>query len=156
MLKHGNVEDITREVEKEAKKLNLTKNKEGLYDFPLGTIIRYNREVNKKNETYLLLAMMKLDEKFRACTDMAEFEHTLMKMWIEIDKVYAGHPIVIPLLGTGISRFKNRSKNPETLLRCLLCTLNVSGVCFNSVVKIILYNEKKKFPFYEYRYMFSN
>lgn len=155
MLEHGNIEDIREIVEKEAKRLQLKENKDGLYDFPLGTIIRYDRKVCGKRETYLLLAMMKLDEKFKACTNMAEFENMLMKMWTEIDRVYAGHSVVIPLLGTGISRFTDRSKSSETLLRCLLCTLNVSGVCLNSVVKIIIYDKTKKFPFYEYKYMFN-
>lgn len=155
MLEHGNIEDIKEILEKEAKGLQLKKNEDGLYDFPLGTIIRYDREVCGRSETYLLLAMMKLDEKFKACTDMSEFENMLMKMWTEIDRVYAGHSVVIPLLGTGISRFKDRFKSSETLLRCLLCTLNVSGVCLNSVVKIVIYEKTKKFPLYEYKYIFN-
>ena len=155
MLKHGNIENILEVVKKEAERLQLNKNKDGLYDFPLGTIIRYDSKVSGKDKTYLLLAMMKLDEEFRACTNMSEFENMLMKMWKEIDRVYAGHSIVIPLLGTGISRFNDCPKNSEMLLRCLLCTLNVSGVCLNSVVKIVIYDKTKIFPFYEYRYMFN-
>ena len=155
MLEHGNISDILGVVEKEAIRLSLTKNENGLYDFPLGTIIRYIRKTDDKDENYLLLAMTKLDDQFKACTNMAEFENMLMRMWTEIDRVYAGHPIVIPLLGTGISRFKDKSKNTEMLLRCLLCTLNVSGVRLNTTVKIVIYDETKRLPFYEYRYMFN-
>ena len=155
MLEYGNIPDIIDIVEKEAIRLHLNKNENGLYDFPLGSIIRYDSKANEKNETYLLLAMTELDEQFKACTNMAKFENMLMKMWTEIDRVYAGNSIVIPLLGTGISRFEDNSKNAEMLLRCLLCTLNVSGVCLNAVVKIVIYSETRKFPFYEYRYMFN-
>lgn len=155
MLEHGNIPDILKVVEKEASRLNLSKNEDGLYDFPLGTIVCYNREVDGRDEKYLLLAMTELDTQFRACTNMAKFESMLMKMWTEIDRVYAGNSVVIPLLGTGISRFEDKSKDTEILLRCLLCTLNVSGVHLNSVLKIVIYDETKRFPFYEYMHMFN-
>lgn len=154
MLEHGNVFDIQKIVEKEAARLGLIKNEDGLYDFPLGSIVCYDRKVNGQDEHYLLLAMTELDSQFKSCTNMAKFENMLMKMWTEIDRVYAGNPVVIPLLGTGISRFEDKYKNTEMLLRCLLCTLNVSGVHLNTVVNIVIYDETKRFPFYEYMYMF--
>ena len=152
MLEHGTVSGICRAIDDEALRLKLSKNEDGLYDFPLGSIICYR---NSCGETYLMLAMTELDDEFRAFTDMATFESMLMKMWIEIDRVYAGNQIVMPLLGTGISRFKDGFKKPETLLRCLLCTLNVSGVNLNSNVCIVIYDRSKKFPFYEYKHMFK-
>ena len=46
-LQHGELKEIQSAIKAEAKRLNLSENTEGLYDFPLGTIICYNRTRNK-------------------------------------------------------------------------------------------------------------
>lgn len=153
ILEHGNISDIKRAIDSEALRLGKRKNENGLYDFSLGTVICYHNA--DENENYLMLAMTELDSDYRAYTDMAKFENMLMKMWREIDRVYAGRPIVLPILGTGISRFKDGYKKPETLLRCLLCTLSGSGVTLKSEVNVIIYGNSKEFSLYEYRYMFK-
>lgn len=154
VLEHGNVEDIKVAVEKEARRLHLSVNSDGLYDFPLGTIVRYDS--SKDNKTYLMLAMTELNENYEAHTNMAKFEHMLMKMWSEISRVYASNDVAIPLLGTGISRFDDGPKNKEALLKCMLCTLNSSCVTFNSKVKVIINGNAKDIPFYEYKDMFRS
>lgn len=154
MLEHGNITDIEKVIDKEASRRNLTKNNEGLYDFPLGTIIRYDN--NNNGETFLLLSMAELDADYKAYTNMAKFESMLVKMWTEIDRVYAGHPIIIPLLGTGITRFEDGFKSPESLLRCLLCTLNGCGISLKSEVKVVIYNKLTNSSLYEYMYMFKH
>ncbi|MBR3784926.1 MAG: hypothetical protein IKJ77_00755 [Firmicutes bacterium] len=153
VLKHGVKEEIEQIVDVEAKKLKLKKNKDGLYDFPLGTIIRYDSSVD--GHTYLMLAMTKLNSQHEAHTNMADFETMLMKMWKEINRVYARNDIVLPILGTGISRFDDGPKEPEDLLRCMLCTLNSSGVTLKSNVEIIIYGDAKEIPLYEYRNLFN-
>jgi len=152
VLEHGKKEEIESIVKTEAEKLRLQKNSNGLYDFPLGTIIRYDSSVD--NQTYLMLAMAELNTKYEAHTNMAEFELMLMKMWKEISRVYASNNVVLPVLGTGISRFDDGPKNKEALLRCMLCTLNSSGVSLNSEVKIVIYGEVKDISLYEYKDMF--
>ena len=154
VLEHGNADEIKSVVEKEAKRLHLTANSDGLYDFPLGTIIRYDS--SKDNHTYLMLAMTELDRNYEAHTNMAKFEHMLMKMWSEINRVYASNDVVLPLLGTGISRFDDGPKNKEALLRCMLCTLNSSGVTLNAKVKVLIYGDAKDIPLYEYKDMFKS
>lgn len=154
VLEHGNADEIKSVVEKEAKRLHLTANSDGLYDFPLGTIIRYDS--SKDNHTYLMLAMTELDRNYEAHTNMAKFEHMLMKMWSEINRVYASNDVVLPLLGTGISRFDDGPKNKEALLRCILCTLNSSGVTLNAKVKVLIYGDAKDIPLYEYKDMFKS
>lgn len=153
ILEHGNISDIKKAIDNEALRLSKRKNENGLYDFSLGTIICYYNA--DENENYLMLAMTELDSDYRAYTDMAKFENMLMRMWQEIDRVYAGRPIVLPILGTGISRFKDGFKKPETLLRCLLCTLSGSGVTLKSEVNVVIYDNLKEFSLYEYRYMFK-
>lgn len=154
VLEHGNADEIKSVVEKEAKRLHLTANSDGLYDFPLGTIIRYDS--SKDNHTYLMLAMNELDRNYEAHTNMAKFEHMLMKMWSEINRVYASNDVALPLLGTGISRFDDGPKNKEALLRCMLCTLNSSGVTLNAKVKVVIYGDAKDIPLYEYKDMFKS
>lgn len=151
-LNHGKIEEIEKVIEKEALRLGISKNDDGQYDFPLGTIIRYDSSVD--NHTYLMLALTELNADYEAHTNMAKFEHMLMKMWKEIDRVYASNDIALPLLGAGIARFDDGPKYKDSLLRCMLCTLNSSGVSFNSKVKILIYGDIKDFSLYEYKDIF--
>lgn len=152
ILEHGNKDEINIAIETEAKRLGLQKNNEGLYDFPLGTIVRYDSSVD--NYTYLMLAMTELNAEHEAHTNMAKFELMLMKMWKEISRVYALNDVVLPLLGTGIPRFDDGPKDKDDLLRCMLCTLNSSGVTLRSKVKVLIYGNIGDIPLYEYRNMF--
>lgn len=152
VLKHGNVKEIRATVEKEAIRRDISADEDGLYRFPLGTVIRYDSTVD--GETYLLLAVSELDANNEAHTNMAEFERTLMKMWREIYGKYALNPVVLPLLGSGILRFDDGPKERESLLRCLLCTLNASGVALNTDVSVVIYGNANDIPLYEYRDMF--
>ena len=152
VLNHGKKEEIEAAVEVEAKRLGLQKNNDGLYDFPLGTVVRYDSSVD--NQTYLMLAMTELNMQHEAHTNMAKFELMLMKMWAEIDRVYASNNIALPVLGTGISRFDDGPKDRESLLRCMLCTLNSSGANLKSKIDIIIYGDVKDISMYEYKNMF--
>lgn len=152
VLKHGNVKEIRATVEKEAIRRGINMDEDGLYRFPLGTVIRYDSTVD--GETYLLLAVSELDANNEAHTNMAEFERTLMTMWREIYGKYALNPVVLPLLGSGILRFDDGPKERESLLRCLLCTLNASGVTLNAEVSVVIYGDANGIPLYEYRDMF--
>lgn len=152
VLEHGNKEEIVSLIETAAKRLNIPEGKDGLYDFPLGTIIRYDSSTD--DQTYLMLAMTKLDENFEAHTSMAEYEQTLMKMWKEIDRVYAMNDIVVPLLGAGIPRFDSGPIGRDALLKCMLCTLNSSGVSLKANLRVVIYGDNKDIPLYEYKDMF--
>ena len=90
-MEHGKKEDIEKAVEAEAVRLGLKKNRDGLYNFPLGTVIRYNSSID--NHTYLLLAMAELNSDYEVHTNMAQYELMLMKMWKEINRVYANNNI---------------------------------------------------------------
>lgn len=152
VLEHGKKEDIEKTVEAEAVRLGLKKNRDGLYNFPLGTVIRYDSRVD--NHTYLLLAMAELNAHYEVHTNMAKYELMLMKMWKEINRVYANNNVVLPLLGAGIARFDDGPKYKDSLLRCMLCTLNSSGVTFNSKIEILMYGNSDGIQLYEYKDMF--
>ena len=152
VLNHGTAEEIRYVVEQEAKRQGLMPNIDNLYTFPLGTIIPYHSSVD--NETYLMLAMTELNDQFEAHTNMSQYEQMLMKMWQEIDRVYAKNNLALPVLGSGITRFDDGPKGNDAFLRCMLCTLNSSGVTLKSNVHIVIYGEAKDIPLYEYKDMF--
>lgn len=155
VIEHGDTNEIKEVVKEAAISKKLTANEDGLYDFDLGTIIRYDS--SKEEQTYLMLAMTELNSNHEAHTNMAKFEQMLINMWREIDRVYASHDIVLPLLGTGISRFDDGPKDNESLLKCMLCTLNVSGVTLNSNITVVIYPYKKSnIQLYEYKSMFKS
>lgn len=157
VLEHGEKKDIDKLVEKKAKELNLQRDVNGQFTFKPGTVIRYDSK--KDGNTYLLLAMTEIrkeGDKYKSYTTMSKYEHMLMKMWKEIDGIYASNDIVLPLLGSGISRFEDGPKDKGALLRCMLCTLNGSGVTLNAKVKIVLFNDAKSISLYEYKDMFRS
>lgn len=150
---HGNADDINAAVAKAAQELNLKQNTEKKYKFPLGSIVRYHS--NQDNHDYLLLAMMELNKKYEAHTTTREFEQTLTQMWKEIDRVYARKDIVLPLLGSGISRFDDGVKDDFELLRSMLYTLNSSGVNLKSSnISIVIYKDIENMPLYELKDIF--
>ena len=152
-LKHGDANEINEIVKKEAKQRGLRQNKDRLYTFELGTIIPYQNQ--SEDCTYLMLAMTELDDKYKSTTTLAKFEIMLMKMWHEIDRVYAGRNVALPLLGSGISRFEDGPRKKEDILRCMLCTLNTSGVTLKAQVEIIL-KDDSKIQLYEYKNIFRH
>lgn len=154
-LNHGRKDEIEIAVQERASKLGLSRNYEGLFDFPLGTIVKYVSSVD--NQTYLLVALTEIRNEnglYKAYTSDQKFENMLRNMWKELDGVYASHDISIPLLGAGISRFEGGVKDYRTLLSCILCTLYSSGIVFNSKIRIIIYGDSKDFSLYEYKDVF--
>lgn len=148
VLEHGEVPKIKKAIKGAAQRLHLARDHRGQYSFPLGSIVKYT---NENKEVFLMLAMTELNEDYESHTNMALFEQMLMNMWKEIDRVYNGEPVSIPLLGTGMTRFDDGEKDNATLLRCMLCTLNASGVKLKSQVKIVIQDNKEKMPLYEFK-----
>lgn len=147
VLEHGRIEEIKEAVRRGAERLSLKPDENGLYTFPLGSIVRYDSSVD--NQTYLMLAMTELNDNYESHTTMAKYEQMLMTMWKEINRVYASNDVVLPILGYGITRFDDRPKNKNALLRCMVCTLNASGRSYNSKIKIVIYGKSKDVPLYE-------
>lgn len=126
VLRHGTEETIRNAVRLEARRLGIQPDRDGAYEFPLGTVIRYDSPV--EDQVYLMVAISRLNEANEAHVTMAEFEGAMMAMWHGIDRIYARNPVNLPLLGSGILRFDDGPKDKKSLLRCLLCTLSASGV----------------------------
>lgn len=118
--------------------------------YKLGTII--------KNQDYFLLAFTHFDKDNRAFLDIDDYISCLMNMWNECDIHYGGQTVVLPLLGSGITRFHGYENiTDQELLELLIWTFKVSRIRFqyparvkilltqNCMDKINLYEIKKRF-----------
>ena len=104
--------------------------------------LRYRLGTIKVFDEYALLAFTHMDECDRAYLERGQYEDCLLNMWYELDRIYAGKRVVLPLLGSGITRFNGCARPSEDdLLRCMLCTLRMSGLRFKDGVLIALTRE---------------
>lgn len=102
--------------------------------YPLGRIIPYR--------DFLMLAFSHFDKQNKAYIEIGEYEMLLFRMWVEIRRIYAAKPIVIPLLGTGITNIEGMQEKDYTqFLKCILCTLKRSGFQPEKGITIILTTE---------------
>lgn len=106
-----------------------------------------------KHEEYLLAAFSKFDDDNRAFLTMKDYINCLLNFWNEIDIIYAGESVVIPLLGTGITRLNDcDDMSEQEKLELLLWSFKVSRVKFPypSKVTIVIHQARKdKINFYK-------
>lgn len=87
---------------------------------------------------YFLLAFSHFDDDNKAYISVEDYISCLMHMWNELDTYYAGRPIVLPLLGSGITRFNNSDITPQELLRYIIMTYKASKVKFNNTASLTI------------------
>lgn len=118
-----------------------------------GKIIKYKLGTIFKNNDYLLTAFSKFDENNRAYLNISDYINFLLNFWNEIDIHYAGKSVSIPILGSGITRFKGYENiSDQELLELLIWSFKVSRIKFTypSKVTILINNEKiDKINFYQ-------
>ena len=103
--------------------------------YQLGCVCPYN--------DYFLLAFSHFDDNNKAYISVEDYISCLMHMWNELDIYYAGRPVVIPLLGSGITRFNNSEVTSQELLKYIVMTFKASKVKFNNTSSLtIILNEK--------------
>jgi hypothetical protein len=138
---------INDDADLNAKVLDVNNNRPGgkKKKYRLGTIYQ--------NNDYLLTAFTKFDNENRAYLYMNDYVNFLLNFWNEIDIIYAGRSVSIPLLGSGITRFKEYDTVTEQeLLELLIWSFKVSRIKFTypSTVSIIIHESKKdKINFYK-------
>lgn len=79
---------------------------------------------------YLLVAFSKFDRNNMAYLYLKDYIACLIRFWEEVDRVYAGRSVSLPLLGSGITRFKDTSLQPQEILNILIWTFKISKVKF--------------------------
>lgn len=103
-------------------------------------------------DEYLLVAFSRFDKDNKAYLFMRDYINCLMTFWEEVDRVYASKSVAIPLMGAGITRFKDATVSEQELLELLIWSFKVSRVKFRHPAKVtIVIHEsmKDKINFYE-------
>lgn len=100
----------------------------------------------------LLVAFSRFNKDNMAQLTMREYINCLLTFWNEIDRVYAGKSVSIPLMGAGITRFKDANVSEQELLDLLIWSFKVSRVKFKypaKVTVVIHESVRDKINFYE-------
>ena len=84
-----------------------------------GSIIPFN--------DYLLLAFAKLDKDGLGRMTRDEYLQCLELMWKEISKHYNGTSVALPILGSGITRFKDETLTHQQLLDMIIASYKLSA-----------------------------
>lgn len=120
--------------------------------YKLGTIVKY--------ENYFILAFSKFDDRNRAYLKMDEYISCLLHMWDECDRQYNGESITMPLLGSGITRFRcHKNITDQELLEMILWTFELSSIRFRyqSKLRIVLTDDSlKNINLYEIKRIFKS
>ncbi|MCM3570434.1 macro domain-containing protein [Neobacillus mesonae] len=106
--------------------------------YKLGSIFQHH--------DYLLTAFSRFDTDNRAFLYMEDYVNFLLHFWNEIDVVYSGRSVSIPLLGSGITRFKEYNMiTDQELLELLLWSFKISRIKFSypSKMSIVIHESKK-------------
>lgn len=114
-----------------------------------------NRSIGKKTKyklgsicvvnDYLLTALSRFDDKNNAFLEMGDYINFLLNFWSEVDRVYAMKTVVLPVLGSGITRFRGYDNvTDQELIELIIWTFKISRIKFTypSMVKIVVYDEK--------------
>ena len=107
-----------------------------------GKKVRYSIGSVVEFESYVLAAFTKFDENNKAYLSAEDYAGFWMRFWENIDEIYAGRTINIPLMGAGITRFRNGKPLKQELLETMLWTLKISGfhnTYGHKQIKIVIY-----------------
>lgn len=105
--------------------------------YPVGTCVKIP---GIKNENYLLVALSSFDEDEHARTSMAEYSVALQKMIESCNDESQGYPIVVPIVGAGLSRIK---KNQYDILRYMISIFRINKEEINSDIHIVVHEKLK-------------
>jgi len=90
-----------------------------------------------RHDDIIAVAFTKFDKNDNARLTLNEYYCCLLNFWRELNRVYNSENMVIPLLGSGITRIENGDKiTSEEKLNILLNTLKHSGISFSKDVTI--------------------
>lgn len=93
---------------------------------------------------FAMVAFSRFDKFDRANLTTAEYIESLLSFWKELDRVYAGRDVDVPLMGAGITRFvdsEGESLSEQSLLTLLLWTLKMSRCGIKRKITILLTEE---------------
>lgn len=122
----GKLDELNRTIETDSI-LNKPGNSKRIASRKVGKQTRYEIGSVVEFESYVLAAFTKFDNQNKAWLSAEEFAEFWMRFWKNIDEIYAGRTINIPLMGAGITRFRNTKPTKQELLDTMLWTMKISG-----------------------------
>lgn len=153
--KIGTIKELNEAIKKD-KKLNISGNKEEVKSRKKGRKVRYKIGSILEYKSFVLAAFTKFNEIDKAYLSAQEYLEFWMKFWENIDDIYAGRTINIPLIGAGITRFKNGKPSKQELLEIMIWTLKISGfhnTYGNKSINIIIYEpDAEEIDFYHIKH----
>lgn len=96
---------------------------------------------------YLLTAFSRFDDNNKAYLEINDYINCLLNFWNEVDRVYASRTVALPVLGSGITRFRGYENiSDQELLELIIWTFKVSRIKFTypAKVKIVVYEKKSE------------
>ncbi|HUM85110.1 MAG TPA: DUF6430 domain-containing protein, partial [Lachnospiraceae bacterium] len=105
--------------------------------YPVGTVI--DLPCNEK-EHFFLWALSTFDSDLKAHTSMQEYSLAVQKLVEACNLESEGYPVVLPLVGTGLSRTK---KDQQDVLTYLVNVFRLNKSEINSDIHIIIHDDIK-------------
>lgn len=126
------------------KQENLNREKGKKISYKIGSLVEF--------ESYILAAFTKFDINNKAYLSAEEYTSFWVRFWENIDQIYAGRTINLPLIGAGITRFRNGKPSKQELLETMLWSLKISGFHntygFRSINIVIYKGDASDIDFY--------
>ena len=140
-------------------KLNRKENSKYVLEREKGKKIRYRLGSVVEFENYVLTAFAKFDEDNKAYLSSEDYVGFWMRFWKNIDEIYAGRTLNIPLMGAGIARFRDGKPTKQELLEVMLLSLKLSGfhnTYSDKQINIVIYkSDVKDIDFYHIQHNLS-
>lgn len=98
-------------------------------------------------EEYLLIALSRFDANNKAFLEISDYISCLLTFWNEVDGVYNGRTLALPVLGSGITRFRDYENiSDQELLELIIWTFKLSRIKFTypSKVRIVVWQKKSE------------
>lgn len=114
---------------------------------PAGKKTKYKLGTVCMAEEYLLIALSRFDANNKAFLEISDYISCLLAFWNEVDGVYAGRTLALPVLGSGITRFRDYENiSDQELLELIIWTFKLSRIKFTypSKVKIVVWEKKSE------------
>lgn len=110
--------------------------------YKIGSVHKYT---TADGEKFLLTALSKFDEDNKAYLSMPEYLEFLIEFWNQINHIYAGRPVSVPIFGSGLTRIQgHKDISDEELLKIMLWTFKVSEMRFKYPAKLSIIIHKDK------------
>lgn len=116
---------------------SIEKPKGSLKRFPIGTVVTL---AGCDGEYYLLWALSAFDNRLKAHTSMQEYTLAVQKLVEACNTESEGFPVIIPLVGTGLSRTK---KDQHDVLSYLVSMFKVNRAEINGDIHIVIRENMK-------------